>query len=537
MERTWNPWLALVVLCLGTFVVVLDLTIVNVAIPTMLVSLQASLDQILWVVNAYLLTYAVLLVTASRLGDLLGQRNLFVAGLALFTVASAACGLARDPSQLIAARALQGVGAAVLSPQALVIISAIFPPQRRGPAFGILSAIIGLASLVGPTLGGVLVSYLDWRWIFFVNVPVGIAGVVLAFVVVPDLRPGKRHGLDLVGVALATAGLIGVVFGLIEGQRYDWGVIAGSRLTIPEVIAAGAFLVAAFMVWERFQAEPLLPMSLFRNRNFSIMVWLTAALQFGLLGIMLVSTIDLQSVLGMSAIRAGLTLTPLTLCLMLASPLAGRLTDRIGGRYILMAGFTLAAAGVAGEALVESVTSTSLTFAVPLALIGLGMGCIFAPVTTEAMREVPPALSGAASGMLNTSRQVGATIGTAVLGAVLQNRLGGALHDRAVTASSALPPQLRAGFIDGFAKVGAGLGAGAGQGGPELPAGLPPAVAQLVQRLAHDVFVNAYVAAMRPSLAVAVAAFLFAAVTCALIVSRRVGAAPADRTARDAIPA
>jgi EmrB/QacA subfamily drug resistance transporter len=532
VERKRNPWLVLLVLCLGFFVILLDTTIVNVAIPTMLDSLHASLDQILWVVNAYVLTFAVLLVTGGRLGDILGQRNLFAVGLGMFSLASAGCGLAQDANQLIAARVLQGVGAAILSPQTLVIISAMFPAQRRGAAFGILSGVTGLAALAGPTLGGLIVTYLDWRWIFFVNVPIGTAGIALAFLLVPDLRPGKRHRLDLVGVGLATAGLFGVVFGLLEGERYDWGAVAGSWLTVPEVIAAGAVLLGLFVVWERFQREPLVPLSLFRNRNFSIMVGLSALWWFALFGFFLTTTIDLQSVLGMSAVHAGLTTIPLTLCMVLVGPFAGRLTDRIGGRYILMLGFVLIAAGLTGVALVESVTSTSFTFTLPLTLAGLGMGCVIAPLTTEAMREVSPVMSGAASGMLSTSRQVGAAIGSAVVGAVLQNQLASALHDRAVTAASQLPPASRQAFVSGFANAAkSGLEVGRGQsGGAQLPAGLSPQAAQLVQRLAHDVFVNSYAAAMRPALAVAVAALLLGALSCGLIVKRTVPhlAKPAD---------
>lgn len=540
MEQKRHPWLALLVLCLGFFVVLLDATIVNVAIPTMLDSLHASLDQILWVVNAFLLTFAVLLVTGGRLGDILGQRNLFVVGLGAFSVASALCGVAQDPTQLIAARALQGVGAAILSPQTLVIVSAIFPAQRRGAAFGILSGVTGLAALAGPTLGGLIVTYLNWRWIFFVNVPIGIAGIALALLLVPDLRPGKRHRLDLVGVALATAGLFGVVFGLIEGQRYEWGAVAGSSLTIPEIIAAGAVLLGAFLVWERFQREPLVPLSLFGNRNFSIMVWLSALWNFALIGMLLTTTIYLQSVLGMSAVRAGLTTTPLTLCMVIVGPFAGRLTDRIGGRYILMVGFVLFAAGLAGLALVESVTSTSFTFTLPLAVTGLGMGCTIAPLTTEAMREVAPIMSGAASGTLNTSRQVGAAIGSAVIaGAVLQNQLASAMHDRALTAASQLPPQIRQGFINGFAGVARnGLEVGRGQsGGAQLPVGLPPQAVQLVQRLAHEVFVNAYTTAMRPTLAVAVAGLLIGALSCGLIARRAqdAGAQTADESAQQGL--
>src|SRR5437588_11316638 len=212
-----NPWITLLVLCLGFFMVLLDLTIVNIAIPSIIDGLKAGLDQVLWVLNAYILVYAVLLITASRLGDRYGQRNLFIAGLAVFTAASALCGLAQDSNQLIAARVVQGVGGALLTPQTLAVISVMFPPNRRGAAMGIWGAVAGVASVAGPTLGGAIVTYIDWRWIFYVNVPVGIAAIVLAFVYIPDVRPGRQHGWDVVGILLSTAALLLVLSGLIEG--------------------------------------------------------------------------------------------------------------------------------------------------------------------------------------------------------------------------------------------------------------------------------------------------------------------------------
>jgi EmrB/QacA subfamily drug resistance transporter len=543
VNRERSPQLALFVLCIGFFVILLDTTIVNVALPTMLDSLHASLDGILWVVNAYLLSFAVLLVTGGRLGDILGPRRLFIGGLAAFSLASACCGLAQDASQLIAARVAQGIAAAVLTPQTLTIISAIFPAERRGAALGTLSASAAMAAVLGPVLGGVIVTDLDWRWIFFVNVPIGVAGIVLAFLFVPALRPGTRHGLDLVGVVLVSAGLFGVVFGLIEGQRYDWAAIGSSPVTIPEVMAAGVALIAAFLVWERFQAEPLLPLRLFRNRTFSVMVWLMAVLWFALLGFMTTSIIYLQSVLGMSAIQAGLTVTPITLTMIVVAPLAGRLTDRIGGRSIFLLGFLVDAAGMAAAAAVESIHSTSWTFTAPLVAIGFGMACVIAPVTTEALREVPQALAGAASGLLNTSRQLGSAAGIAVLGAVLQNQLVGAMRQRAAVDAVQLPPPLRPAFIDGFARAGtSGLEVGRGQaGGVQVPAGLPPQAADLVRSLIHDVFANGYVDALRPTLGVAVAALLLGAASCVLIARSvrvstraddlRVVAAPEDSTA------
>jgi EmrB/QacA subfamily drug resistance transporter len=536
MTQNRNPWPALLVLCLGFFVILLDTTIVNVAIPTMLDSLRASLDQILWVVNAYLLTLAVLLITASRLGDIFGPRALFALGLGVFSIASALCGLSQDANQLIAARVVQGIGAAMMSPQPMVITSAIFPAERRGAAFGILTGVTGLAALAGPTVGGLIVTYLDWRWIFFVNVPIGVAGIFLTFRIVPDLRPGRRHSLDLVGVLLATAGLIGVVFGLIEGQRYDWGAVAGTVVTIPEIILGGAIALALFLVWERFRPEPLLPLSLFTNRNFSIMVWLNGLIFFAMFGLILTMTIDFQSVLGMSAVEAGLRTVPLTLVLSAVAPFAGRLTDRIGGRFILMAGSLLFAAGIAGVALLESATSNAWTFAAPFALAGLGMGCMIAPAMTEAMREVGPVLAGAASGVLNTSRQVGAAVGAAVIGAVLQNQLAGAMHDRAVADATQLPAPYRGSFVDGFAAAArGGFEVGRGQtGGAQIPQGLPPQVTQLMQQLIHDVFVTGFVAALRPALAVAVVGLVLGALSCLLIVGRVSAATPSE--ARHLVP-
>jgi len=523
MKSDRNPWLVLLVVCIGTFIILLNATIVNVAIPTMLSSLKASLDQVLWVVNAYLLTFAVLLLTGSRLGDIFGQRNAFIAGLGIFSAAAALSGMARDPNQLIAAQVAMGVGAALLTPQPLVIITAVFPAERRGAAIGILSGVTGLAALAGPVLGGLIVTDLDWRWVFFVLVPVGAIGIVLAFLLVPDIRPGGRPGLDLVGVVLASIGLFCIVFGLIEGQRYEWSAVAGSPVTIPEIIGAGVVFLALFLLWERRHAEPLIPLSIFGNRNFSIMVWLNGLLFFALFGLLFTTTIDLQSVLGMSAIQACLTTVPLTVALIVMAPLAGRLTDRFGGRYILMSGFLVLGAGIAAVAMAESATATSLTFAIPLALTGIGMGSVIAPVMTEAMNEIRPALAGAASGILNTTRQLGSAVGLAVIGAVLQSQLSSALHDRAVADSAQLPPQVRQGFVDGFANaVKGGLQVGRGEsGGSGIPAGLPPALVSQVQRLVHDVFVGAFTTAMRPTLGVAVAAVVVGALSCTLITRRR----------------
>jgi len=293
-----NPMAALSVLLLAMFMTLLDLTIVNIAIPQILDGLHASFDQVLWVLNAYSLLYAVLLITSARLGDIYGPRNLFAIGIAIFTVASVLSGLAQDANQLIAARALQGLGAAVLGPQGMPLMMSLFAPDKRGGAFAAYGMTGGLAVMAGPTLGGLLVTHFGWRWIFFVNLPIGVVTLALAFLFIPDVRPGRRHRLDLVGVAMATAGLLAVIFGLIEGQRYDWGVVAGG-ITIPMIIGTGLAILAAFLYYQsrRQRGEPLLPFAVFKDRNFTLMTLVMAALGFAMLGFYLPLTIYMQSVL------------------------------------------------------------------------------------------------------------------------------------------------------------------------------------------------------------------------------------------------
>jgi len=522
-----NPWLVLVVLTTGFFMILLDTTIVNVAIPSMSAGLNTTLDQILWVLNAYILVYAVLLITAGRLGDLFGQRTLFAIGLFVFTLASALCGLSQNVGELIAARILQGVGGALLTPQTLSIITSLFPPERRGAAFGVWGGVAGLATLAGPTVGGAIITYIDWRWIFFINVPIGIAALVATFLIIPDLRPGRHHGWDIVGVILTTAGLFGIVFGLIEGQRYSWGEYAFG-VTIPEIIAAGAALIVIFVIWERFQAEPLVPLSLFADRNFAVANWIAAAISFGMLSLFLPITIYLQSVRGFSALTAGLTLAPMSLTSMLFAPFAGRMADRFGGKYILTTGITLFAIGFSIFTYVAGPDSNWLTFLVPAVIAGAGMGMTFAPMTTVAMRNISPRIAGAASGVLNTTRQLGAAIGSAVVGALLQNHLATTLHDQAVSHAASLPIAFRAQFIAAFSTVASnGFQIGTGQNGAKLPSGIPPAVASQISALAHDVFVSGYIDAMKSSLVVPIGFIALTALTT-LLIRRTPRALPAE---------
>lgn len=525
-----RPWRILAALCFGSFAILMDTTIVNVAVPSLIDSLHAGLDSVLWISNAYLLVFGSLLITMSRLGDIFGQRRLFVLGLAVFAVSSALCGAAQSPAWLIAARAMQGLGAAMLAPQPLVIIAAAFPAQRRGAALGAYNSMIMLAAVIGPTLGGILVTYAGWRWIFYVNLPIAITGIVMAVRIVPDLRLGRRHRLDIVGVALATTGLAGIVFGLIEGQRYDWGAIAGGPVTIPDVMIAGAVLLVAFGFWERSRRdhEPLLPAALLRDKTVVLLCALTAATQFGLISLMILGAINVQSVLGYSAVVSGLTSLPLSVVLASVAPFAGHLSDRIGSKVILVTGFTIYAAGLFVLITVLSTRDTPFTFILPYLLVGLGLSCLFAPLTSEALRRVPPQLTGALAGTLNTSRQLGSSVGSAVTGGVLAALLASGMRARAAAAAAGLPAAARPGFLSGFARLAqTGLAVGRGQsGGATVPASIPEPLRSQLRQLTHTIFTTSYVDAMRSVIGIPVVLLLLCAVSCALLLRPRRATAP-----------
>jgi EmrB/QacA subfamily drug resistance transporter len=416
-------WAALGLLCLGAFLVVLDTTIVNIAIPNILSSLRLSLDQVLWTLNAYTLVYAALLITGGRLGDLFGPRRVLVAGITLFVVASIGCSVSQTAAELIAARVAQAVGGALLTPQTLAMIPMIFPPQRRGAAIGLWSGAAGLAAAVGPTLGGLLVSNAGWRAIFLVNVPLGMLAIAGAYSLLPATSPRRSHRIDVGGILLATTGLFAIVFALVEGQRYGWSTITGP-LTITEVAVCGALLLSVFLVWERRQPEPLVPMGFFADRNFALSTWVIAVFQVVILTFIIAAGLYFQAGLGMSALEAGIALVPAPLALMLAGPITGRLTDRIDPKFILMIGLLVGAAGLTWVIGTASIVASPRTFTLPLLMVGSGLGCGFAVVMTLGMRGVPPQLAGAASGILNTSRQVGGAMGGAIAAALLESQLG-----------------------------------------------------------------------------------------------------------------
>ncbi len=471
--RTWG---ALAILCLGAFVVVLDTTIVNIAIPSIITGLSSSLDQVLWVLNAYTLVYAALLITGGRLGDLYGPRRLLVLGIVVFGAASVACALAPSTEVLIGARVLQGVGGALLTPQTLAMIPVIMPANLRGPAIGLWSGSAGLAAAVGPSLGGVLVTTAGWRWVFLVNLPLGIVAIAGAYLLLPSVVPGRRHRLDVGGIVLASLGLLAIVFGLVEGQRFGWGTITGP-ITIPAVMAAGVALLAAFVLWEKRQREPLMPPALFAARSFAVSAWVIFVVQTVMVAFIVVAGLFFQSALRITALEAGLALAPMPLALMLVGPQAGRLADRVDTKFVLMGAMLIAAAGVGWLIASASTTASSATFILPLVVTGLGLGCGFAVVMTVGMRGIAPQLAGAASGVLNTFRQVGGAMGGAIAVALLQSRL-----------SLVGPAQVAAHSID---------------------------------------YVNSFVGAFRATLVVPVLFLMLAALSCLLL---RAQAAPSPRS-------
>lgn len=537
-HRPVRPVLVITVFCLGLFMTLLDITIVNIAIPDLVTDLGATLETVLWVGSAYSLTYTVLLITAGRLGDIYGPRRLFLIGLQVFTLASLASGLSQTPGQLIAFRALQGVGAALLAPQGLPIITSILPAANRGPAFAATGIMSGLGVLLGPTLGGFIVTNVGWRWIFFLNIPIGVLAVALAFLFMPDVRPGVGHRLDIPGMLLLTVGLFGVVFGLIEGERYDWGTVIGF-ITIPLVIAVGAVLLGLFL-WRQVRTqgkEPLLPFAVFTDRTFTVMTLVLLAMGFAMVGVFLPMTIYYQSVLGLTAVAAGLVIGTQSLAMMITSGFVGGLagSGRIKMKWVLISGLVLFAAGMVYVVLVAAPDSGQWAFVPGLVAAGVGLGCVWTPVFGLATRDMPPARAGVGAGVLDTVQEFGSVLATAILGAVLANRLTAAIISQAQTAAAGLPAQAQQPFLAGMTAAGSGgIEVGAGQAsGMTLPDSIPAPLAEQIHAAAQQVFAAGFTDAMRPTMVVPIVVILLAAVAVLFVSAEPAGVVPADGPSRD----
>ncbi len=394
------------------FMVTLDNLVVTTALPVIRQDLGASLEQLEWTVNAYTLTFAVLLLTGAALGDCFGRRRLFGIGLAIFTLASALAALAPSSGALIGARALQGLGGAIVLPLTLTILSAAVPPERRGLALGAWGGISGLAVAFGPVVGGAVVEGISWQWIFWLNVPIGLVLLPLARLRVQETY-GTGAPLDLPGLALASTGLLGLVWGLVRGNGQGWGSfeVVGS-------LALGSALVAVFILWELRTPTPMLPLRFFRSRAFAAANGASLLMFFGMFGSIFLLAQFLQTVQGYSPLGAGLRILPWTVMPIFVSPLAGVLADRIGGRPLMAAGLGLQAAGLAWLAAVTTPTVAYADLVPGFVVSGIGMALFFAPVATVVLGSVRPVEEGQASGANNAIRELGGVFGVAVLAAV-----------------------------------------------------------------------------------------------------------------------
>jgi EmrB/QacA subfamily drug resistance transporter len=397
---------------IALFMVSLDNLVVTTALPVIKESLGASLSQLQWMVNAYTLTFAVFLLTGAALGDRFGRKRIFTAGVVLFTTGSAAAALAPTGDLLVLARAVQGVGAAFVTPLTLTILSAAVPAERRGLALGAWGAITGLAIALGPLVGGAIAEGLSWQWIFWVNVPIGIALVPLAYLLLAESH-GPDASLDLPGLGLASTGLLALVWALIHGNETGW--------TSPVIVAAfvaASLLLGAFVAWEARTPNPMLPLRFFRSRAFSAANAVSMLMSFGMFGAIFLLAQFFQVAQGYTPLEAGLRTLPWTAMPIFVAPIAGVLSDRVGSRPLLVVGMALMAVGLGWIAAVATPTVEYLVLVPAFMLAGIGMSLFFAPTANLVLSAVRPEEEGRASGANNTIREVGGVFGVAVLASV-----------------------------------------------------------------------------------------------------------------------
>jgi EmrB/QacA subfamily drug resistance transporter len=409
-----RKWWTLAAVAVGLFMIMLDNTVVNVALPSIRQDLGISISELEWVVNAYALTFGVLLLTGGKLADLLGRRAIFIAGLVIFTGSSLWCGLAGGAASLIAARTVQGVGAALMNPATLSIITATFPPRQRGTAIGIWAGVSALALAFGPIVGGVLTQDIHWSWIFFVNIPVGIAGVVGALVFIDESKDSSREQrLDLPGLLTSAIGLFALTFGLIETNDHAW-----DSARVLGLFAIAVVFLVAFVLLELHQRLPMLDMKLFKNATFSGANSVMFLVGLAMFGIFFYNSLFLQNVLHYGAIKTGATFLPMTVLIIFVAPVAGRLADRIGPRWLMGAGMTLLTGSLL---LFATLNAQSSWWAILPGLIvgGVGMAITMAPTTAAAMSSVPVDQAGVGSAVINSMRQVGGSLGIALMGALV----------------------------------------------------------------------------------------------------------------------
>jgi len=409
-----RKWWTLAAVSFGLFMIMLDNTVVNVALPTIQRGLGISVSELEWVVNAYALTFGVLLLTGGKLADLLGRRFIFIVGLVIFTGASLWCGLAGDATSLIAARTVQGVGAAFMNPATLSIITATFPPRQRGMAIGIWAGVSALALAIGPLVGGLLTEKISWGWIFFINVPVGVLGVLAARIFIDESRDtSKEQRLDLPGLVSSAIGLFALTYALIETNDHAW---TSSRVLTLFAIAVVA--LTTFALLELRQRIPMLDLTLFRNRTFAGANTVMLLVGLAMFGTFFFNSLFLQNILRYSAIKTGAAFLPMTLLIIVIAPAAGKISDRVGPRWLMATGMTL----LTSSMLIFGTLDAHSTFwnILPGLLVGgTGMAITMAPTTAAAMGSVPVDKAGVGSAVINSMRQVGGSLGIAIMGALV----------------------------------------------------------------------------------------------------------------------
>jgi EmrB/QacA subfamily drug resistance transporter len=409
-SRAGWTWLASLV---AVFMVAIDTLVVTNALPVIRVDLGVGLEGLQWIVNAYTLTFAVFLLSASAVADRFGRRRLFVVGMVLFTGASAAVGMSHTIGELVAARTVQGLGASIVLPLTLTLLTSVVEPAKRGHAFGLWGAMVGLGVATGPVIGGTITQEWNWHWIFWINVPIGL----LLLAVSGKIREsrGGVGRLDPLGVLLITLGLLGVTFGMVRGNDHGW--------TSPQVLlglVGGGALCVAFVLWQRRAPSPMVPLGLFRNRGFSLAAVIAMVMPFGAFGSVFFGAQYLQTTLGYSPLAAGVRTLPWTAMPMLFAPISGIIIDkyRDGGRVMIFLGLTLQAIGIGWLASIETPTLGYTPQIVPFIFAGVGMGLFLPPIARLAIGYAPPNAEGIASGITNALRQLGTVFGVSVLGAV-----------------------------------------------------------------------------------------------------------------------
>jgi EmrB/QacA subfamily drug resistance transporter len=415
-----RKWWTLAAVAFGLFMIMLDNTVVNVALPSIQRDLHMTISSLEWIVTAYALTFAALLITGGKLADLYGRRLIFTVGLVVFTLSSLACGLAPSAGFLIGARAVQGVGAALMNPATLSIITATFPPRQRGQAIGIWAGVSALALAIGPLIGGLIVDNINWNWIFFVNVPVGIVAIVVSRLVIAESRDtSHEQSIDLPGLLTSGLGLLALSYALIEGNRLGW-----TSAEILGLFAAAVILLVGFVVVEYRQRLPMLDLSLFRIGAFAGANTVALMVSLAMFGVFFFVSLYVQNILGYSPTQAGAIFLPMTLLIILIAPLAGRFSDRVGSRWLMGGGMI-----VVGVSLLlyqrVGLHSDFWTLLPAMILGGIGMASVMSPMTSAAMGAVPVDKAGVGSGVLNSFRQMGGSLGIALMGAILASYIHG----------------------------------------------------------------------------------------------------------------